>query len=99
MYNFFSFLKGNSTPLCWLQFSLLLRYSLITVCFIECRIAFYTNRVERSSLLVQQPDVVTTSIDEVSSNAKPLLQKIRKVPKRIKKLLDMLPKQEACTLK
>ncbi|KAK2650358.1 hypothetical protein Ddye_017847 [Dipteronia dyeriana] len=57
-------------------------------------LAFYANRVERSTLQLQQPDVITTSIEEVSSNAKPLIRQIRKVPKRIKKLLDMIPQQE-----
>ncbi|KAL5859759.1 hypothetical protein ACOSQ4_001055 [Xanthoceras sorbifolium] len=57
-------------------------------------VAFYANRVERSTLQLQQPDVITTSFEEVSSNAKPFIQQMRKVPKRIKKLLDMLPQQE-----
>lgn len=43
----------------------------------------------------QQMDIVSTSIEEVSSNAKPLIRRIQKVPKRIKKLLAMLPHQEA----
>lgn len=57
-------------------------------------VAFYANQAERSSLQLQQPDVITTSIEEVSSNAKPLIQEIQKLPKRIKKLLDTLPEQE-----
>lgn len=61
------------------------------------RVAFYANQAERSSLQLQQPDVITTSIEEVSSNAKPLIQEIQKLPKRIKKLLDTLPEQEACS--
>ncbi|KAF7138896.1 hypothetical protein RHSIM_Rhsim07G0018000 [Rhododendron simsii] len=36
-------------------------------------IAFYVNRSERIGQLFLQPDVITTSIDEVSSNAKPLV--------------------------
>ncbi|KAF5946292.1 hypothetical protein HYC85_016520 [Camellia sinensis] len=36
-------------------------------------IAFYGTRAERINQLFLQPDVVTTSIDEVSSNAKPLV--------------------------
>ncbi|GJX26399.1 K(+) efflux antiporter 2, chloroplastic-like protein [Tanacetum coccineum] len=55
--------------------------------------AFYAKRDERVSQLFQQPDI-TTSIDEVSSNAKPLVKQIRKIPKRIKKLIDMIPHQE-----
>ncbi|CAK7348053.1 unnamed protein product [Dovyalis caffra] len=59
------------------------------------RFAFYSNRVERSTQMLQQPDVVTTSIEDVSSNAKPLIQHIQKLPKRVKKLIAMLPYQEA----
>ncbi|KAI8545158.1 hypothetical protein RHMOL_Rhmol07G0020600 [Rhododendron molle] len=36
-------------------------------------IAFYVNRSERIGQLFLQPDIITTSIDEVSSNAKPLV--------------------------
>ncbi|KAA8516018.1 hypothetical protein F0562_019197 [Nyssa sinensis] len=56
--------------------------------------AFYANRAEMTSQLFQQPDIITTSIDEVSSNAKPLVRQIRKLPKRIKKLIEKLPHQE-----
>jgi 5'(3')-deoxyribonucleotidase len=51
--------------------------------------------VERSPQMLQQSDIVTTSIEEVSSNAKPLIQHIQKLPKRFKKLIAMLPHQEA----
>ncbi|XVF73233.1 hypothetical protein PTKIN_Ptkin12aG0185100 [Pterospermum kingtungense] len=57
-------------------------------------VAFYANRAERSPQLLQQPDVITTSIEEVSSNAKPLIRQIQKFPKRLKKLVAMLPHQE-----
>ncbi|GLU00638.1 hypothetical protein SLE2022_179880 [Rubroshorea leprosula] len=56
--------------------------------------AFYANRAERTSQLLQQPDVISTSIEEVSSNTKPLIRQIQKLPKRIRKLLAMLPQQE-----
>ncbi|XP_011035891.1 PREDICTED: K(+) efflux antiporter 2, chloroplastic-like [Populus euphratica] len=56
--------------------------------------AFYSNRVERSPQMLQQSDIVTTSIEEVSSNAKPLIRHIQKLPKRVKKLMAMLPHQE-----
>uniref|UniRef100_A0A6M2EWU5 RCK N-terminal domain-containing protein n=1 Tax=Populus davidiana TaxID=266767 RepID=A0A6M2EWU5_9ROSI len=56
--------------------------------------AFYSNRVERSTQVLQQSDIVTTSIEEVSSNAKPLIRHIQKLPKRVKKLIAMLPHQE-----
>uniref|UniRef100_A0A6N2MDV0 RCK N-terminal domain-containing protein n=1 Tax=Salix viminalis TaxID=40686 RepID=A0A6N2MDV0_SALVM len=56
--------------------------------------AFYSNRVERSTQVLQQSDIVTTSIEEqsdivitsieeASSNAKPLLRHIQKLPKRM----------------
>ncbi|XP_044503855.1 K(+) efflux antiporter 2, chloroplastic isoform X1 [Mangifera indica] len=57
-------------------------------------VAFYANRVERNTLQLQQPDVITTSIEEVSSTAKPLIRQMQKLPMRIKKLLAMLPQQE-----
>ncbi|KAJ6390848.1 hypothetical protein OIU77_024956 [Salix suchowensis] len=56
--------------------------------------AFYSNRVEKGTQMLQQPEVVTTSIEEVSSNAKPLIQHIQKLPKRVKKLIAMVPHQE-----
>ncbi|THG15669.1 hypothetical protein TEA_011585 [Camellia sinensis var. sinensis] len=60
-------------------------------------IAFYTNRVERINQLFLQPDISTAGIDEVSSNTKPLIRQIRKLPKRVKKLMEMIPYQEACS--
>ncbi|KVH91144.1 Cation/H+ exchanger [Cynara cardunculus var. scolymus] len=56
--------------------------------------AFYAKREERIHKLFQQPDIITTSIDEVSSNAKPLVRHIRNLPKRVKKLIEKLPHQE-----
>ncbi|CAL5382983.1 unnamed protein product [Camellia sinensis] len=61
---------------------------------IGARIAFYTNRVERINQLFLQPDIITAGIDEVSSNTKPLIRQIRKLPKRVKKLMEMIPYQE-----
>ncbi|KAJ0053383.1 hypothetical protein Pint_00390 [Pistacia integerrima] len=61
-------------------------------------VAFYANWVERNTLQLQQPDVITTSIEEVSSNTKPLIRQMQKLPLRIRKLLAMLPQQEACCL-
>ncbi|XP_065864636.1 K(+) efflux antiporter 2, chloroplastic-like [Euphorbia lathyris] len=57
-------------------------------------VAFYSNRVERGSPMLQQTEIAATSIEEVSSNTKPLIQHITKLPKRIKKLLAMVPHQE-----
>ncbi|PIA34232.1 hypothetical protein AQUCO_03800075v1 [Aquilegia coerulea] len=57
-------------------------------------LAFLVNRMERSTQPLQQPDVVTTSFEEVSSNAKPFVQEIRRFPKRLKKLIEAIPHQE-----
>ncbi|PSS11714.1 K(+) efflux antiporter 1 like [Actinidia chinensis var. chinensis] len=57
-------------------------------------VAFYAIRAERINQLFLQPDIITTSIDEVSSNAKPLVRQIRKLPNKVKKLMEMLPHQE-----
>ncbi|XP_027108312.1 K(+) efflux antiporter 2, chloroplastic [Coffea arabica] len=57
-------------------------------------IAFYVKRADRLPLLFQPPDLITSSIDEVSTNAKPLVRQMRKLPKKIKKLIEMLPHQE-----
>lgn len=55
---------------------------------------FLMNRAERSTPLLQQPDVITTSFEEVSSNAKPLVREIQRFPKRLKKLIEKIPHQE-----
>ncbi|GMH21709.1 hypothetical protein Nepgr_023551 [Nepenthes gracilis] len=57
-------------------------------------VTYYINRAEKGTQLFQQPDVITTSIEEVSSYSKPLIQQIQKLPKRLKKLMQMLPQQE-----
>ncbi|KAJ4953684.1 hypothetical protein NE237_030516 [Protea cynaroides] len=57
-------------------------------------VSFLINRAERSNQLLQQPDAITTGIGEVSSNAKPLIREIQRFPKRVKKLIEMLPHQE-----
>ncbi|KAF5744359.1 K+ efflux antiporter 1 [Tripterygium wilfordii] len=57
-------------------------------------VALYANRAERSSQLLQQADVITTSIEEVSLNANSMIQRLQKFPKKVKKLLAKLPQQE-----
>ncbi|KAJ8565378.1 hypothetical protein K7X08_007954 [Anisodus acutangulus] len=57
-------------------------------------IAFYASRSERISQWFQQPDIITTSIDEVSTNARPLVRQIRKLPNKLKRLMERLPHQE-----
>ncbi|KAK5819011.1 hypothetical protein PVK06_023967 [Gossypium arboreum] len=56
-------------------------------------VAFYANQTERSAQLLQQPDAITSNV-EVSPNAKPMLHKVQNFPKRIKKIVAMLPHQE-----
>ncbi|GAB2224160.1 hypothetical protein Drorol1_Dr00004908 [Drosera rotundifolia] len=51
------------------------------------------NRSGRLMPLHQQVGV-TTSIEDVSSDAKPLVQQIQKLPKRLKKFIQELPQQE-----
>ncbi|XP_062090287.1 K(+) efflux antiporter 2, chloroplastic [Humulus lupulus] len=57
-------------------------------------VTFYSNRAERGTQLLQQPDVITSSIEEVSLSAKPIVRQLQRLPKRIKKLIEMLPHQE-----
>ncbi|KAF7019965.1 unnamed protein product [Triticum aestivum] len=56
--------------------------------------AFFFNRAEKNSQLFQQPGITTTSIEEVTSTAKPIVREIRQLPQRIKKLIELLPHQE-----
>ncbi|KAG9139784.1 hypothetical protein Leryth_023278 [Lithospermum erythrorhizon] len=57
-------------------------------------VTFYMKRSEKITQFFQQPEIVTTSIDEVSTNTKPLVQQIRKLPKMLNQLMKMLPHQE-----
>ncbi|CAN1237006.1 K(+) efflux antiporter 2, chloroplastic [Linum grandiflorum] len=56
-------------------------------------IALSRNRVDRSQML-QRSEIVTSSIEEVFSSAKPLIVHIEKLPKKVKQLLAKLPHQE-----
>ncbi|KAK1360794.1 hypothetical protein POM88_045268 [Heracleum sosnowskyi] len=65
--------------------------------FAGSAVAFYATRNERVNQILQQTGITSTSIDEVSSNTKPLFRQLRKLPKKIKKLMDKLPHhQEIC---
>jgi monovalent cation:proton antiporter-2 (CPA2) family protein len=57
-------------------------------------IALYAKHGYKVKQLFQLPDVTTTSMDEVSSAAEPLVTKMRKLPAKIKKLMDKVPHQE-----
>ncbi|GMP43392.1 hypothetical protein CsSME_00012766 [Camellia sinensis var. sinensis] len=52
-------------------------------CYTYYMIAFYTNRAERINQLFLQLDIITGGIDEVSSNTKPLIRHMRKLPKSV----------------
>ncbi|CAI8613104.1 unnamed protein product [Vicia faba] len=56
--------------------------------------AVYANRAEKNPPLLPQADVIVTSAEEFSSNAKPLFRKLQKIPKKIKKIIASLPHQE-----
>ncbi|CAH9097038.1 unnamed protein product [Cuscuta europaea] len=56
--------------------------------------ALYFNRSDRVRNLFQPQETNASSIHEVSANTKPLVQKIRKLPKKIKKLLEKIPHEE-----
>ncbi|KAI4369894.1 hypothetical protein MLD38_018289 [Melastoma candidum] len=57
-------------------------------------ITFMAKRVDRSDLLIQQHEAITVSTEEVSSLPNFLVRKLKKLPKRIKKLASMIPQQE-----
>ncbi|KAK7389994.1 hypothetical protein VNO78_25291 [Psophocarpus tetragonolobus] len=57
-------------------------------------LVFYANRTERSGQLLQQPEAISTTVEEVSSTAKPLVRQLQELPRRIKKIIALLPDQE-----
>ncbi|KAJ0245355.1 hypothetical protein HA466_0188030 [Hirschfeldia incana] len=57
-------------------------------------LTLYSNGVGGNNQLLQQLDVISTSTEDVSSKKKPLIRQVQKLPKRIKKLLEMIPHQE-----
>ncbi|ESQ36811.1 hypothetical protein EUTSA_v10006607mg [Eutrema salsugineum] len=57
-------------------------------------LTLYSNGVGGNNQLLQQPDAISTTTGDVSSSKKPLIRQVQKLPKRIKKLLEMLPHQE-----
>lgn len=60
------------------------------------RAAVYASRADKNAQLLQPADVIMTSAEELSSNAKPLFRKLQKIPKKIKKIIASLPHQEVC---
>lgn len=57
------------------------------------RVFFLNNRAEKNSHLLYQPDIVT-EIEEVASTAKPVVRAIKRIPKRLRKLIELLPQEE-----
>ncbi|KAI7736541.1 hypothetical protein M8C21_020615 [Ambrosia artemisiifolia] len=55
--------------------------------------AFYAKQ-ERIGKIFQQPNIITTNLDEVSSNAQPIVRQIKKLPEKVKEIFEMLPHQE-----
>ncbi|CAI8607243.1 unnamed protein product [Vicia faba] len=67
---------------------------IVGLLLIGAGVAFFSNRAERSSQLLQQPEVIVTTVEEVSSNARPLVRQLQELPNRIKKVIASLPDQE-----
>ncbi|KAF2554942.1 hypothetical protein F2Q68_00012650 [Brassica cretica] len=57
-------------------------------------LTLYSNGVGGNNQLLQQSDVVSTSTEDVSSTKETLIRQVQKLPKRIKKVLEMIPHQE-----
>ncbi|XP_020233144.1 K(+) efflux antiporter 2, chloroplastic [Cajanus cajan] len=57
-------------------------------------VVFYANKTERNAQLLQQPEVIATTVEEVSSTTKPLVRQLQELPWRLKKIIASLPDQE-----
>uniref|UniRef100_A0A803KZ60 RCK N-terminal domain-containing protein n=1 Tax=Chenopodium quinoa TaxID=63459 RepID=A0A803KZ60_CHEQI len=69
---------------------------IVGILLIGAGVGYYINRGERGAQLFQPQHVLTSTIEEVSSNGKPLIQQMQKISKTVKSLIDKLPQQEAC---
>ncbi|KAL2625721.1 hypothetical protein AAZV13_07G067200 [Glycine max] len=67
---------------------------IVGLLLIGAGLVFYTNRTERSAQLLQQPEVIAITVEEVSSTAKPLVRQLQELPRRIKNIIASLPDQE-----
>lgn len=63
------------------------------IVFLGMGVFFLNKRAEWNSQLLYQPDI-TTSIEEVTSTAKPVVPVIKKISKRLRKLVELLPQEE-----
>ncbi|XP_027907380.1 K(+) efflux antiporter 2, chloroplastic [Vigna unguiculata] len=67
---------------------------IVGLLLIGAGLVLYSNRAERGAQLLQQPEVIATTVEEVSSTTKPLVRKLQDLPMRIKKIIASLPDQE-----
>jgi hypothetical protein len=62
------------------------------------RAVYLNNRMERMALTME-PTGIVTGIEEVTFTARPLVRELRKIPKRVKSLVEKLPHLEVCAPK
>ncbi|XP_021717525.1 K(+) efflux antiporter 2, chloroplastic-like [Chenopodium quinoa] len=67
---------------------------IVGILLIGAGVGYYIHRGERGAQLFQPQHVLTSTIEEVSSNGKPLIQQMQKISKTVKSLIDKLPQQE-----
>ncbi|XP_017701286.2 K(+) efflux antiporter 2, chloroplastic-like isoform X2 [Phoenix dactylifera] len=65
----------------------------VGILFLGMGVFFLNKRAERKSQILYQPDIIT-GIEEVTSTAKPVVRAIKWIPKRIRKLMELLPQEE-----
>ncbi|XP_010934716.1 K(+) efflux antiporter 2, chloroplastic [Elaeis guineensis] len=65
----------------------------IGILFLAMGVFFLNKRAERNSQMLYQPDIIT-GIEEVTSTAKPVLRAITRIPKSLRKLMELLPQEE-----
>ncbi|XP_010940451.1 K(+) efflux antiporter 2, chloroplastic [Elaeis guineensis] len=63
------------------------------IVFLGIGVFFLNNRAEKNSHMLYQPDIVS-GIEEVASTAKPFVRAIKRIPKRLRKLIELLPQEE-----
>ncbi|MED6221502.1 K(+) efflux antiporter 2, chloroplastic, partial [Stylosanthes scabra] len=99
--SFFSFTVDgdDNTPESFLQSFVesaqkLLPKLVIGILLLGGGISFYASRSERSSQLLQKPELITTTAEEVSTSAKPLVRHLQNLPTRIKNIIASLSDHE-----
>ncbi|KAG1359572.1 K(+) efflux antiporter 2, chloroplastic [Cocos nucifera] len=63
------------------------------IVFLGMGVFFLNNRAEKNPHLLYQTDIVS-GIEEVASTAKPVVRAIKRIPKRLGKLFELLPQEE-----